>query len=144
MNVFRSLAEGGGYSLPYLVHLYNPEGGGNIYIVNDTRDVEFGGHSYAAASFTYRPSTDGSASLEVAVAELDGIIGILEGDGTFRADVVGIVNGGDVVPIMQNRHKYGEATWDGVRLEMRLDKDDRGDMTFPALIFNAYNNRGNN
>ena len=112
--------------------------------MNDTRDVEFGGHSYAAASFTYRPSTDGSASLEVAVAELDGIIGILEGDGTFRADVVGIVNGGDVVPIMQNRHKYGEATWDGVRLEMRLDKDDRGDMTFPALIFNAYNNRGNN
>ena len=53
-------------------------------------------------------------------------------------------SGEEVEEIGLYKHKYGEGTWDGMKLELKLNKDDRGEMTFPALTFNSYNNRGNN
>lgn len=69
---------------------------------------------------------------------------MLEDNYYFRVEVIGIFNGEEVESIGLFKHKYGEATWDGMKLEMKLNKDDRGDMSFLALIFNSYNNRGNN
>nr|DAU05670.1 MAG TPA: protein of unknown function (DUF1833) [Caudoviricetes sp.] len=144
MNIFRQLAEGGGYNLPYLVNLYSPNGAADFYLINDTKDLEYNGHTYAASNFTYTPSSDGSATINVELVEHDEIIEILEDNYYFHVDVIGVFNGEEVEPIEVYRHKYGEATWDGAKLEMKLDKDDRQNMTFPALIFNSYNNRGNN
>lgn len=144
MNIYRLLAEGGGYTLPYLAHLWTPGGESHIYLINDNTDLEYGGHTYKASSFTYSPGDDGNGSLGVELAEHDGIIDILEENYSFNVEAVGILNGQTVVKLGQFRHKYGEATWDGAKLEMKLEKDDRGSMTFPALIFNSYNNRGNN
>lgn len=143
MNIYRQLAEGGGYSLPFLVHLYTGDGSKHIYLINDNTDMTYRGHTYAASSFTYSPSLDGDSTFNVELAEHDEIIDLLEENEYFSAEVTGILNGEEVEEIGQYRHKYGEGTWDGAKLEMKLNKDDRGSMTFPALIFNSYNNRGN-
>lgn len=144
MNIYRQLAEGGGYNLPYLVHLYTGDGATHIYLINDNADMTYRGHTYAASSFTYSPNLDGDSTFNVELAEHDEIIDLLEENEYFSVEVTGILNGDEVEEIGQYRHKYGEGTWDGAKLEMKLNKDDRGGMTFPALIFNSYNNRGNN
>lgn len=144
MNVYKRLAEGGGYNLPFLVHLSNPEKTLHIFLINDNQDMSYRGRTYNASNFTYTPSTNGEATFNVELVEHNEIIEMLEDNYYFNVEVIGIFNGEEVEVIGLFKHKYGEATWDGMRLEMKLNKDDRGDMTFPALIFNSYNNRGNN
>ena len=144
MNVYKQLAEGGGYNLPFLVYLSNPENTLNIFLINDNQDMTYKGRVYNASNFTYSPSPTGEGSFSVELVEHTSIIDMLEDNYYFKVEVIGIFNGENVEEIGLFKHKYGEATWDGMKLEMKLDKDDRGDMTFPALIFNSYNNRGNN
>ncbi|MBR1713485.1 MAG: hypothetical protein IJ717_00875 [Treponema sp.] len=142
MNIYKKLIEGGGYSLPFLVHLSSASGK-NIYLVNNIDDIDYDGHRYKAASFSYTPSDTGDSSFSVEIAEHDEIIDILEDERAFNVEVTGIFNGEEVEEISAYRHSSGEGTWDGAKLEMKLNKDERGTMTFPALIFNSYNNRGN-
>lgn len=144
MNIYKNLVEGGGYNLPFLVHLSNPENTLNIFLINDNQDMNYRGHTYSASNFTYNPSTNGEGTFSVELVEHNEIIDMLEDNYYFTVEVIGIFNGENVEVIGLFKHKYGEATWDGMQLEMKLNKDDRGDMTFPALIFNSYNNRGNN
>ena len=144
MNIYRQLAEGGGYNLPFLVHLSSPDNETHIYLINDNQDMTFGGHTYAASNFTFTPNKNGDSTLNIELVEHDDIIDILEENEYFNIEVIGVFNGDEVEAIGQYKHKYGEGTWNGAKLEMKLDKDDRGGMTFPALIFNSYNNRGNN
>ena len=144
MNVYRQLAEGGGFNLPFLVHLSSPDNATSIYLINDNQDMTYGGHTYSASNFTYSPNTSGDSTLNVELAQHDEIIELLEDCEYFKVEVIGIFNGEEVEETGQYEHKYGEGTWDGAKLEMKLNKDDRGGMTFPALIFNSYNNRGNN
>ena len=144
MNVYKSLVEGGGYNLPFLVHLSNPENTLNIFLINDHQNMTYKGQVYSASNFTYSPNTSGEGSFSIELVEHSEIIDMLENNYYFRVEVIGIFNGEEVEPLGLFKHKYGEATWDGMQLEMKLNKDDRGNMTFPALIFNSYNNRGNN
>lgn len=144
MNIARALAEGGGYNLPFLLHLYDPAETTHIYLINDNADFEYDGITYAASNFTYTPNNEGDSSLSVEIVEHDEIIDLLENNYYLNAELIGIFNGEEVEAIGQYKHKYGEGTWDGMKLELKLNKDDRGEMTFPALIFNSYNNRGNN
>ena len=51
MNVYKALAEGGGFNLPFLVHLYDPDGNTKIYLINDNDDFEYDGQTYGASSF---------------------------------------------------------------------------------------------
>ena len=142
MNIYKKLIEGGGYSLPFLVHLSSASGK-NIYLVNNIDDIDYDGHRYKAASFSYTPSDTGDSSFSVEIAEHDEIIDILEDERAFNVEVTGIFNGEEVEEISAYRPSSGEGTWDGAKLEMKLNKDERGTMTFHALIFNSYNNRGN-
>jgi len=144
MNVYKQLTEGGGYNLPFLVRLLNPENTLNIFLINDNQDMSYKGIVYSASSFTYAPNTNGDSSFSVELVEHNAIIDMLEDNYYFKVEVIGVFNGEEVEPIGLFKHKYGEATWDGMKLDMKLNKDDRGGMTFPALIFNSYNNRGNN
>ena len=59
MNVYKQLTEGGGYNLPFLVHLSNPENTLNIFLINDNQDMVYKGVVYSASSFTYTPNTNG-------------------------------------------------------------------------------------
>lgn len=144
MNIARALAEGGGYNLPFLLHLYNPAETTHIYLINDNEDYTYNGQTYLSSNFTYTPNRDGDSSLQIEIVEHDEIIDLLENNYYLRVEVIGIFNGEEVEEIGLYKHKYGEGTWDGMKLELKLNKDDRGDMTFPALTFNSYNNRGNN
>ena len=140
-NIFKALSNGGGFSLPYLLHIHDDKS--DIYVINDSEDLAYGGHTYKASNFTYTPNESGESSLEIELVEANGIIDILENNYSFRVDVIGVFYDGEVTETRQYRHRYGEGTWDGKSLKLKLDKDDRLGMTFPALIFNAYNNRGN-
>lgn len=143
MNIYRALAEGGGFNLPFLLHLYDPNETTHIYLINDNADFFYNGVTYSASSFTYSPNRDGDSSLSVEIVEHDEIIDLLENNYYLRVEVVGIFNGEEVETMGHFRHKYGDATWDGKKLDLKLEKDDRGEMSFPALTFNSYNNRGN-
>lgn len=144
MNVLKELANGGAYNLPFLLHLYSPDEATNIYLINDVADFEYDGKTYASSTFTYTPSQDGDSTLSVEIVDHDEIIDLLENNYYLNAELIGIFNGEEVEEMGVYKHKYGEGTWDGMKLELKLNKDDRGDMSFPALTFNSYNNRGNN
>ena len=144
MNLVKALAEGGGYNLPYLLHLFDPAGATHIYLINDNADLEFKGHIYLSSNFTYTPNPSGDTSLNIEIVEHDEIIDLLESNYFFNVEVIGIFNGESVEEIGQYFHKFGEGSWSGTKLEIKLNKDDRGDMSFPALIMNSDNNRGGN
>jgi hypothetical protein len=144
MNIARALAEGGGYNLPFLLHLYDPTGTQHIYLINDNADYVYNGVTYLSSNFTYNPNRGGDSNLSIELVEHDEIIDLLENNYFFNVDVIGILNGEEVEEIGQYFHKYGEGTWSGAKLEIKLNKDDRGEMTFQALTLNSDNNRGGN
>ncbi len=140
-NIFKALANGGGFSLPYLLRIYDDKR--DVRVINDCDDLTYKGHTYKASNFTYTPSDSGDSSLEIEIVEANGIIDVLEDNYSFRVEAVGVYYDGEVTEMRQYRHSYGEGTWDGKSLKLKMNKDDRLDMSFPALTFNAYNNRGN-
>ena len=143
MNLWKKLAQGGGFSLPYLVKIADPDGGNAIYLINDSISLEHGGNTYKPSQFEYTPNDTGEGSFSIEIAETDGIIDLLENYYEMNIEVIGVLNGDEVAEIASWKHKWGTATWDGKSLEVALDQDDRLEMTFPALLFNSYNNRGN-
>ena len=143
MNLWKKLAQGGGYSLPYLVKIADPDGENALYLINDSISLSYGGNTYKPSQFEYTPADTGEGTFNIELAEHDGIIDLLENYTELNIEVIGILNGDEVAEIASWKHKYGTATWDGAKLEVELDQDDRLEMTFPALLFNAYNNRGN-
>jgi hypothetical protein len=143
MNIYKQLVEGGAYNLPYLLHIFDGNDRTHVYLINDNKPMVYRGKIYESASFSYTPSSEGDGTLAIGIHTHESLIALVEENHCLRVEVIGIFNGEDVQEIGQYKHKYGTATWDGVKLELRMNKDDRGNMTFPALIFNAYNNRGN-
>lgn len=140
MGVFKELTEGGLFNLPFLLHIYDDDT--HIYIINDNENLTYGGHTFAAASFDYTPNTNGDASLSCDIFDKPDLLNYINRNRVFNCDLIGVYRGGEIVQLETYRHNYGDATWDGVKFEIRLDGDDRGSMTFPALIYNNYNNRG--
>jgi hypothetical protein len=140
MGVFKELTEGGLFNLPFLLHIYDDDT--HIYIINDNENLTYGGHTFAAASFDYLPSTNGDASLSCDIFDKPELLNYINRNRVFNCDLIGVYRGGEIVQLETYRHNYGEATWDGVKFEIKLNGDDRGNMTFPALIYNSYNNRG--
>lgn len=141
MSVFKELTESGLYNLPFLLHIYNDDT--NIYLINDNADLTYGGHVFTASAFSYTPGTNGAATLECTIFDKPALLNYVLAERAFKCDLIGVYNGGEVVQLETYSHQYGEATWDGSKLQIRLEGDDRGGMTFPALIYNSYNNRGN-
>ena len=146
--LYEKLLYGGGYSLPYLVHLYDGARDGStaathIRLINDSRNLEWEGETYLASAFDFTPSDDGESSLRITAAG-NGLKSLLDSEYVFNAEFTGILlEDGTVTPIRGYRRSYGTAIWNGKEAEITFDADDRMEMTFPALIFNVSNNRGN-
>lgn len=141
MNVYRQIAEGGAWSLHYMVKIIR--GTKSINLINGRSDVVYRGETYRAASFNYTPSTDGSVEFNIDIVNHDVLIDLLESGDELICSGVGIFLDGEIAEMSRFSNRYGEATWNGEKLDVKFEGDDRGKMTFPALIFNSYNNRGN-
>jgi len=143
-NSYRKLIYGGGFNLPYLVHIYNAAETENVYLINDNADVVYENNTYKASSFNFSINADGSATLEVElVGSGNALINIFENNYNFTAEVVGVMRETGVEVLTKSRHNYGEATWDGRKATISFSKDERINMTFPALVWSTYSNRGN-
>ncbi|MCQ2076149.1 MAG: hypothetical protein MJZ20_03805 [Bacteroidaceae bacterium] len=140
MGIYKDLAEGGLYTMPFLLHIYDEES--DVFLINDNASLTVDNDTYRAASFEYSPNANGDASLEISLIDNVEIQNISARSRQFNCDLVGIYRGGEVVKMGTYKHKYGDATWDGSKFKIKLNADDRGNMTFPALIYNSYNNRG--
>lgn len=140
-ELYDKLLSGGGYSLPYLIRLWNGER--DYRFVNDARSVEYDGETYAASNFTFTPSDDGDSTLEIEVVD-NSLISLIDSEDYFEAEFIGIIlEDGQVSPLRGWRKKYGKAKWNGASATVTFPPDDRLSMTFPSLIFNSDNNRGN-
>lgn len=144
-NIFRKLCEGGAFNLPYLVHLYNDDSSENVYLINDNSDFTYSGNTYKASNFTFTYNADGSSNLEVELVDSgNAIIDLFENNYNFTAEIVGVLKeSGDVYVIKSFKHDYASATWNGKSASITFEGDDRLSMTFPTLVWNTYNNRGN-
>lgn len=140
MGVFKELTEGGFFTMPFLLHIYDDQF--SIYLIDDNVPLNYGGKLYQAAAFSYSPNTNGDATLDIELMNNAELKNIIHRSRRFNCDLIGAYRGGEVVALSAYKHKYGEATWDGDKFNIKLDADDRGNMTFPALIYNSYNNRG--
>lgn len=147
MNLFKALQQGGGYTLPFLLKLSSPAGqepaAEPIYLINDNTPLEYGGVTWQPSQFSYTPNDSGEGSLSIELAQTDGIIDLLESYYELNLELVGVYLDNEVHELGSFKHRFGTATWDGKELQIDFEQDDRLTMTFPALIFNSYNNRGN-
>lgn len=147
-EIFNALANGGAYSLPYLIKLSHPDFG-ELYFVNDNQSVTYDGHVYAASAFKYsKPQTVGgvlkNGQLEITVIDNQVIDIIDNSDELFEVTAVGIIDeNGDITPIKMFKHQYGSATVDEtMKLTITFTNDDRLGMSFPPYVFDSDNNRG--
>ena len=140
-GLYNKLLSSGGYSLPYLIRLWNDNY--DFRFINDVRSLELEGKTYAASAFSFTPSDDGDSTLEIEVAD-NKIVSLIDSEDFFEAEFIGIVlEDGQVRPLRGWRKKYGNAKWNGKSATVTFPSDDRLTMTFPSLIFNSDNNRGN-
>lgn len=148
-EVFNALANGGVFSLPFLIKLQHPDTGA-LYFVNNNEDIIYNGIKYNGSAFQYtRPQTIGgvlkAGSLEITAID-NSVIDLIENsDELFTVEAVGVIDkAGVITPIKSFKHQYGSASIDEkMRIVISFKNDDRLDMTFPPYIFDADNNRGN-
>lgn len=140
MGIYKELTEGGSYTMAFMLHIYDAQT--HVYLINDNTDLIVGGITYRAASFDYTPNANGDATLNISLPDNIDLQNISERSRKFNCELIGIYRGGEVVGLNTYKHQYGDATWDSDKFKINLTGDDRGNMTFPALIYNSYNNRG--
>ena len=139
--VYEKLLAGGAWSLPYLIRLWNDSR--ELCFVNDARNAEWNGKTYAASAFEFTPSDDGDSTLEIEACD-NKIITLIDEGESFNAEFVGVLmEGGQIRELCGWKRRYGKANWNGKSASITFSSDDRLSMTFPALIFNSDNNRGN-
>ncbi len=139
----------GAYSLPYLIKLYDPTETLVMHFVNNTENITYDGITYTATAFEYSPNASesgftGGGTLKIAVKD-NQVIDLIETYSEVKLDVIGILNksDGSITELRTYNHHYGEVSCDRTTATFTFTRDDRLDMTFPALIWNAANNRGN-
>lgn len=139
----------GAYSLPYLIKLYDPSETIVMYLVNNNENIIYNGITYIASTFEYTPNAsesgfNGGGSLKIAIKD-NQVVDLIETYREVKLDVIGILNKADgtITELRTYRHHYCEVSGDRTNAVFTFSRDDRLDMTFPALIWNAANNRGN-
>lgn len=148
-NFERMCRRAGGYSLPWLIELSN--GVKTLRFINDVQSRIYGGHTYVASTFNYTPNPQenglsGGGTLDIAAADAgdaNGIIPLVQNATSIILEVVGVLlEDGTVSEIKTFSHSYGTVRLNGRDASFSFERDDRLGMSFPALIFTHYNNRG--
>lgn len=148
-SIFEKLVQrNGGYCLHWLIKLSSPDNAIIMRFVNNKSDVLFDDELYLAGAFEYKPNNaesgyDGGGSLEISYIG-NQIIDLIESYKTFKLDVVAVMNEREeITPYHRYQHSYCTCQASKGKAKFTFKKDDRLEMTFPALIWNAANNRGN-
>lgn len=141
------LSQSGAYSLPWLIKISKHDGTGALNFINDVQNLNYQGTEYIASSFDFEPNADvlgldGGGSLEITVTD-NALIELIESNYNLKISVVGVILDNQVAELETVRSLHCTVSWDGLTAKFEFDSDDRLGMTFPALIFNHYNNRGN-
>lgn len=138
----------GSYSLPYLINLHDKNRHIDMYFVNDTESHSYDNVTYEAEAFNYQPNASeygftGGGTLEISVVG-NQVIDLVERYSDITLEVMGVLqDNGTITPINHFRHHNGKVSLDRNKATFTFSRDERLDMTFPALIFNSQNNRGN-
>lgn len=133
--------------MPWLITLSDFSDETVMRFVNNTVSVSFNGFIYSAAAFEYTPNAEqlgfsGGGKLNIAVTDNE-IIDLIESKTRIKLSVVGcLLSNGAVSEIKTFSSSYGSVSWNAKKASFIFDRDDRLDMTFPALIFSNYNARG--
>lgn len=148
-NFERMCRRTGGYSLPWLITLSSDTK--TLYLINDTQSRVYGGHTYSASTFDYIPNPQenglsGGGTLNIAAADagdVNGIIALVQTASSLILEVVGVLLEDDTITEVKTfAHSYGTVSLNGRDASFTFERDDRLGMSFPALVFSHYNNRG--
>lgn len=138
----------GAYSLHWLIKFSDKNDNIVMRFVNNNSDVEFENETYTAGTFSYKPNNaesgyDGGGTLEISYIA-NQVIDLAETYKKIRLDVVAIIDEqGQITPYHRYTHTYGNLSANKGKAKFTFAKDDRLEMAFPALIWNAANNKGN-
>lgn len=142
----------GKYSLPWLIHLYGTNASGtqtyDMRFINDVRDCVYDGNTYIAESFRYTPSgsefgMSGGGTLEISTAK-NQVAAMVQLCTNITLEVVAVMLEDSTITELQKiKHKNGKIKGDRQKVTFTFERDERLDMSFPALIWNSQNNRGN-
>ena len=137
----------GSYAFKFLIHLEGTDGT-EFYLVNNKTSVTYGGHTYTASVFAYTSNQMihgfyGGGKLEITSSGLP-IVEFVESFRNVRLEIQAVViDGNEIKPVNFFSHVYGSASVEKGKIIFNFDRDDRLNMTFPATIFTALNNKGN-
>lgn len=142
----------GSYSLPYLIHLYGSNSSGSVSydmrFINDNQSCTYDGNTYTAEAFSYTPGAseyglNGGGTLEISTLDND-ISEMIQLCTSITLEVVAcLLEDGTISELDTITHHNGTIKGDRQSATFTFDRDERLDMTFPALIWNSQNNRGN-
>ena len=153
-NLSKLFSYNGTYSLPYLIHLsgsYKRNGVTqtiDMRFINDAVSCSYDGNTYTATAFNYTPNASeygltGGGTLEISVVG-NQIIDLVEQCSEITLEVVGcMMKNGTITEMKHFAHKNGTIKVNRNVATFTFKRDERLDMTFPALIWNSQNNRGN-
>ncbi|WP_147612332.1 hypothetical protein [Treponema pectinovorum] len=134
----------GSYFLSYLISLEDEKT--KLNYVNSSKDIFYDGVLYKSEVFSFSANADilgffGGGTLEI--ARLYEIVSLLENNQTITIKVKGVLYNNQITPLVDFESHFCTATFSKSTIKIAMEKDDRLSMTFPATIFNAFNNQGN-
>lgn len=150
-TVSKLFSNNAGFSLPYLIHLYGTKNGKKsleMRFINDVKDCKYNGFVYEAEAFDYTPNASeygmtGGGTLEISVIG-NQIIDLVENYTDITFEAVGVLlDDGTIEELRFFKHHNGSVSVDRASATFTFKRDERLDMSFPALIWNTQNNRGN-
>jgi hypothetical protein len=126
----------GGYSLPVLIELNNPDKAISWYFTNNKQDITWNNKLYKSAVMSYKfPSSTngipsgGSLEIDIDIQKDDGyelLAWFDEADDKTNILVVGLINEqGDIRPLSQLAQRFGTVTWNGKTITWNLGQDDK-------------------
>lgn len=142
----------GSYSLPWLIHLYGSNTSGSqtfdMRFINDSKSCIYNNNMYEAEAFSYTPAAtefgmSGGGTLEISCTS-NQISSMVQLCTNITLEVVAVMlENGTITEMQKIVHKNGSVKGDRQKVIFTFERDERLDMSFPALIWNSQNNRGN-
>lgn len=136
-------AKNASYAYKWLIELSQNDD--KIRLVNNNTSVIFKEQVYEASSFLYAPKEqvlgfNSEGSLKITTVD-NNLIYWLERSSHIELKVIAVMIDNEIQEIKTYNHKYCTATWTANEISLNFKKDDRLEMAYPSLLYNAHTNR---